>query len=111
MVIICYSDTLSSRKSARNKGFSRQASAGIDFETGGELFFFGPFTRSKPVLQQTRRMAKRPTEIVPFGVLDIEAVLRFPAQASFQYPESLGFNPTEENAIGECVIAYGNWYE
>ena len=54
---------------------------------------------------------KRPTEIVPFGVLDIEAVLRFPAQASFQYPESLGFNPTEENAIGECVIAYGNWYE
>jgi hypothetical protein len=49
---------------------------------------------------------KRPTEIDPFGVIDIEAMLRFPEQASFRYPRDSGFNPTEDELLIKVVTAY-----
>jgi hypothetical protein len=53
---------------------------------------------------------KRPTEIRPFGVLDIEAMLCFPQESSFQYSNSTEFKPTEEKAVAEAVTAFENWY-
>lgn len=53
----------------------------------------------------------RPTEVTPFGVIDIEAILRFPREASFSYPDAMGFQPTEDNTIVEAVTAFHTWYE
>jgi hypothetical protein len=61
--------------------------------------------------QKRQAWPKRPTEICPFGVLDIEAMLRFPEQASFAYPSSIGFNPTEDALLLEAIIAYHCWYD
>ena len=49
---------------------------------------------------------KRPTEIDPFGVIDIEAILQFPEQASFPYPPGAVFNPTEDELLIKAVTAY-----
>ncbi len=52
----------------------------------------------------------RPTEIRPFGVLDIEAILCFPQEAAFHYPDSTEFSLTEEKAVANAVTAFDNWY-
>jgi hypothetical protein len=48
----------------------------------------------------------RPTEIMPFGVLDVEAMVMYPEEASFEYPETMAFEPTSDALVEEAVAAY-----
>ena len=48
---------------------------------------------------------KRPTDITPVGVIDLETIIHYPAQAAFQYPRE-GFQPTEDNQITDSIAAY-----
>lgn len=52
----------------------------------------------------------RPTEIDPFGVLDIETAIRFPSDSAFRYEASYGFQPTEDGNIIEALRNYDRWY-
>jgi hypothetical protein len=54
---------------------------------------------------------RRPTEISPFGVIDVEAMLKYPNEASFRYPDTMEFKPTTDAAVEEAVVAYHVWFE
>jgi hypothetical protein len=62
----------------------------------------------KECCQRREAWPTRPTEIDPFGVLDIEIMLRFPAEAAFQC--SGEFKPTDEDLITHAIVAYHTWY-
>jgi hypothetical protein len=47
----------------------------------------------------------RPTEIIPIGVLDLEAILHYPDQAAFSYSAN-HFEPTEDDQIVEAIANY-----
>jgi hypothetical protein len=51
---------------------------------------------------------KRPTEFAPFGVLDVEMAINFPALAEFPYLE-LPYSPTEDDLVIQGMITYHQW--
>jgi hypothetical protein len=51
----------------------------------------------------------RPTEVVPFGVLDVEIALRFPGGAAFKF--SGDFKPTNDDQITQAIVTYHNSFE
>lgn len=50
-----------------------------------------------------------PTEIVPYGVLDVEVALRFPDDAAFHFSNE--FKPTDDDHVVKAMVAYHTWYE
>lgn len=52
---------------------------------------------------------KRPTEVVPVGVIDLENILHYPSDAAFQYSME-EFLPTEDHLVTESIVAYHTWY-
>ena len=50
----------------------------------------------------------RPTEIEPFGILDIEMAINFPDDAQFPFPE-LAYSPTEDQLVSHCIATYHRW--
>lgn len=63
----------------------------------------------KECCQKRDAWPTRPTEIRPFGVLDVEMILRFPSQAAFKYAGD--FVPTNDDRITQAIVAYHSWYE
>lgn len=50
----------------------------------------------------------RPTEIVPFGVVDVEAVLCFPDKCRFPYRD-MEFLPTADGDVEQAIVNYYTW--
>ncbi len=65
----------------------------------------------KECCQKRDAWPRRPTEISPFGVIDVEAMLKYPNEASFRYPDTMEFTPTPDAAIEDAVVAYHVWFE
>ena len=51
---------------------------------------------------------KRPTEIEPFGVLDVEMAINFPSEAQFPYP-AIEYRPTADYMVIQGVSAHKDW--
>jgi hypothetical protein len=66
-------------------------------------------TDRKECCQKRDAWPTRPTEIGPFGVLDIEIMSRFPENAAFQY--SGAFSPTDDDLITCAIVEYHASYE
>jgi hypothetical protein len=52
---------------------------------------------------------KRPTEVEPFGVLDIEMAINFPGEAEFSY-SAMEYRPTTDYMIMQGISAFQDWY-
>jgi hypothetical protein len=64
----------------------------------------------KECCQKRDAWPRRPTEITPFGVIDVEAMLKHPNEASFRYPIGMEFKPTPDGAVEDAIAAYHVWF-
>jgi hypothetical protein len=52
---------------------------------------------------------KRPTEVIPIGVIDIEAIIHYPGDAAFPYSVDR-FEPTDDEQLADSIAAYHTMY-
>jgi hypothetical protein len=64
----------------------------------------------KECCQKRDAYPKRPTEIRPFGTLDVEMAINYPESAEFGYP-TIDYSPTEDELVIEGITAYHQWHE
>jgi hypothetical protein len=79
----------------------------LDAIVAGTAYSLGELREDrKECCRKREAWPPRPTEIMPFGVLDVEAMVTYPEEASFRYPEAMGFEPTSDAWVEEAVAAY-----